>query len=122
MHVRILDITLSNRDFTYSFSILLLISSIVIADPKTQLDLPNEFQHLSADEVFERGNKQKTIEEENEWRENKEKSKQLNVRWGAKSIYEGEKKEFDPFFSSSKENKKINEVPEATRQIQIKFD
>ena len=120
MHVRVLETNLSNREFTYLFSVLLLISSIVIADPKAQLDLPDEFQQLSADEVFERGNKQKTITEENEWRENKMKSEQSNVRWGAKSIYEGEKN-FDPFFSSSKETKKIIDVPETTRQIQISF-
>ena len=120
MQAVILDFDISNREYIYVFSILLLISSIVIADPKTQLDLPDKFQQLSVDEVFERGNKQKKAKEENEWRKTKKESDQSNVRWGAKSIYEDDEN-FDPFFSSSEKSRDIRDVPEATRQIQIKF-
>ena len=119
MQAEVLKLNLSNREYIYVFSILLFISSIVIADPKSQLDLPDEFNKLSVDEVFERGNKQKA-KEENEWRKTKKDTDQSNVRWGAKSIYEDDEN-FDPFFSDSENSKDISDAPEATRQFQIKF-
>ena len=114
-----LNIELSNREYFYVLSALLLISSIVIADPNSQLNLPDDFEQLSVDEVFMRGDKQKDVEE-NEWRKTKKESDKSNVRWGAKSIYE-DQKDIDPFFSTSNNSNDISDVPEATRQIQIKF-
>ena len=90
----------------------------MIADPNSQLNLPDNFERLSVDEVFMREDKQKDVEE-NEWRKTKKESDKSNVRWGAKSIYE-DQKDIDPFFSSDN-SKDYRNVPEATRQFQIKF-
>ncbi|MGI9228127.1 MAG: hypothetical protein ACR2PU_04980 [Gammaproteobacteria bacterium] len=120
MQAGILNFDPSNREYTYVISLLLFISSIVIADPKSQIDVPDEFNKLTVDAVFERGNKQKKAKDENDRRKTKKDTDQSNVRWGAKSIYEDDEN-FDPFFSSSENSNDITDIPEATRQIQIKF-
>ena len=118
MFAGFLNIDALSREYFYVFLTLLLISSIVIADPNSQLNLPDNFERLSVDEIFMRGDKQNTVEE-NEWRNTKKDPDESNVRWGAKSIYE-DQKDIDPFFSSDNSND-FRDVPEATRQIQIKF-
>jgi len=108
------------REYTYTFALLLLISSIVIADPNSQLDLPDDFNNLNVDTIFSREESMRKPEtEENEWRKPKPKQKR-EVRWGAKSIYEANP-QLDPFSSSSKGVGKGIKSPEAAPQFELRF-
>jgi len=108
------------REYTYPFALLLLISSIVIADPNSQLDLPDGFNNLNVDSIFSREESMRKPEtEENEWRKPKPKQKR-EVRWGAKSIYEANP-QLDPFSSSSKGVDKGTKSPEAAPQFELRF-
>lgn len=109
------------REHSYVYFFLLFITSIAIADPASQLDLPDEFNNVSVDTIFERGNEwRKQEEEENEWRNTEEETSRKEVRWGAKNIYEDD---FDPFDSSTKEldTRRSNRTPEPQRQFQLRF-
>ena len=103
---------------------LLLISTIVLADPN--LDLPDEFNELNVDAIFDRGDKfrEPGTEEENKWRAKDEESLELdtNVRWGAASIYE-DSDDPDPFDTNNddEEKNKLLRSPEATPQLEIRF-
>ena len=107
------------REHSFAFTLLILISSIVIADPKSQLDLPDEFNKLTVDAVFERGNKSRKSNKEHEWRK-PEKEKKTEVRWGAKSIYEGND-QLDPFSPSATSVTDPLKSPEAARQFELRF-
>ena len=83
---------------------------MVIADPKSQLNLPDNFNNLNVDTIFSRG-------------ENLRKPKQERkrvVRWGAKSIYEGNN-QLDPFSPSSKELGGGIKSPEVAPQFELRF-
>lgn len=108
------------REDSFAIAVLLLISSMVIADPKAQLDLPDDFNNLNVDTIFSRGEDlRKPKEEENAWRTPKQERKR-EVRWGAKSIYEGNN-HLDPLGSSTRRLGKITETPEVTPQFQLRF-
>lgn len=108
------------REYSFTFALLLLISSIVIADPKAQLDLPDDFNNLNVDAIFSREEGlRKPQEEENEWRKPKQKQKR-EVRWGAKSIYEGNN-QLDPFSPSKNKSGKVSETPEVPPQFELRF-
>ena len=61
----------------------------------------------------------KTEKEENEWRKPKQKRKRV-VRWGAKSIYEGNN-QLDPFSPSSKELGGGIKSPKVAPQFELRF-
>lgn len=108
------------QEYSYTFALLLLISTIVIADPNSQLDLPDNFNNLNVDTIFSREeNMREPKEEEVEWRKPEQKQKR-EVRWGAKSIYEGDPR-LEPFGSSSKDVSKTSKTPEAAPQFQLRF-
>ncbi len=108
------------QEYSYTFALLLLISSIVIADPNSQLDLPDDFNNLNVDTIFSREESMREPkQEEKEWRRPKQKQKR-EVRWGAKSIYEGDP-QLEPFGSSSKNVSKGSKTPEAAPQFQLRF-
>lgn len=109
------------REHKFACALLLLISSIVIADPKSQLDLPDEFNNLNVDDIFSREEKLRSpTKEENEWRKPKQATTKREVRWGAKSIYE-ENDLLDPFSPSAKRSSGLNKTPEVTPQFQLRF-
>lgn len=120
MQAGILYVDPPYRKYSYVLSVLVLLSSIVIADPKSQIDLPDEFTGLSTDTVFNRGEEVKDNKIDNEWRKPKKEPDQSNVRWGATSIYDNNEN-IDPFFSGSEKTKEVTDTPEAARQIQIRF-
>lgn len=109
------------REHSFALFLLLLISSIVIADPTTQLNLPSEFDNISVDTIFERGNEWREPEEEkNQWREPTKEKQRREVRWGARNIYD---EDFDPFNPSANDEgaRKSIKSPEPQRQFQIRF-
>jgi hypothetical protein len=109
------------QEYSYTFALLLLISSIVIAAPNSQLDLPDDFNNLNVDTIFSREEIMREPRQEEEWRKPKPRPKQKReVRWGAKSIYEGDP-QLEPFGSSSKNVSKGSKTPEAAPQFQLRF-
>ncbi len=99
---------------------LILISSIVIADPQSQLNLPDEFNNINVDDIFSREeNMRQEDKEEIEWRAPKETPSKKEVRWGAKSIYE-DNKNLDPTTSEPAQPNALDDR-QATPQLQIRF-
>ena len=79
--------------------LILLTSSIVIADSTLKLDLPDEFYLQSTDTKFSRDSQTyHTDKEEPKWRK-PASSSSPTVRWGAKSIYE-ENNQLDPMLGT----------------------
>ena len=79
--------------------LLLLVSSIAIADSTLKLDFPDKFYLQSNDTKFSRNNQSyQTDKKEPRWRKS-ENSASSTVRWGAKSIYE-ENSQLDPILST----------------------
>ncbi len=82
--------------------------------------MSDEFNILTVDTVFNRGNKLRSSSgSEHEWKKSKEKQK-INGRWGARSIYE-DRKDIDPFNTNTNEPGKITGVPESTRRFELRF-
>lgn len=100
-----------------------MISTIVIADPNSELNLPDNFNHLTVDEVFSEDNWREPEEEEIEWREPEKNSSRPSreVRWGAQIPYE-DNNELDPIVSPSENRPSgVVKTPEVTPQFQIRF-
>lgn len=123
MHPQLQYTTYSlNNEFWFLLLVLILLSSIVIADP--ELGLPDEFNELNVDTIFSNGSKfrKPEKEEEIEWRAKDSKPQELNtnIRWGATSIYENSD-DPDPFGSNSDQSNKVLRSPEASPQLEIRF-
>jgi len=121
LQARLYCIVMLQREYSFAFALLLLISTIVIADPTSQLDLPDEFNNLNVDDIFSRGEEWREPEsKENEWRKPKQGTTKREVRWGAKSIYE-DNDEIDPFSPSPRKSGEIIRSPEPAHQFQLRF-
>ena len=116
----------SKQDYSYTFALLLLISSIVIADPSSQLNLPDNFNSLTVDDVLTgEENWREPEEDEIEWRETKETSPpstgRAEVRWGAQTPYENDN-ELNPIVTPSESGPSgVVRTPEIEPQFQIRF-
>ncbi len=120
MQPKLYSIDQLQREYFFAFALLLLISTIVLADPNSQLDLPEEFNALNVDTIFSRGEEwRKPKSKENEWRKPKQEQKR-EVRWGAKSIYEGNN-QLDPITPSAKRGGSALNTPEAAPQFELRF-
>lgn len=109
------------REYTYPFALLLLISSIVIADPNSQLDLPDDFNNLNVDSIFSREESMREPKkEENEWRKPEPQVQKREVRWGTRNIYEAND-DLDPFTPPPRRQGEIIRNPEASPQLEIRF-
>lgn len=104
----------------FSFLLLFLLSSILLADPA--LDLPDEFNSLNIDTVFKRGNESSSDKkEENKWRADEEpKEVDSSVRWGSISIYDNTV-DPDPFHTKDSHSNKVIDIPESAPQLEIRF-
>lgn len=110
------------QDNSFIIALLFMISTIVIADPNSELNLPDNFNHLTVDEVFSEDNWREP-EEEIEWREPVRNSSRPSreVRWGAQTPYE-DNNELDPIVSPSENRPSgVVKTPEVTPQFQIRF-
>lgn len=110
------------QDSSFIIALLFMISTIVIADPNSELNLPDNFNHLTVDEVFSEDNWREP-EEEIEWREPVRNSSRPSreVRWGAQTPYE-DNNELDPIVSPSENRPSgVVKTPEVTPQFQIRF-
>lgn len=116
----------SQQDYSYSFVLLLLISSIVVADPSRQLNLTDDFNTLTVDDVLTgEDNWRESQKEEIEWRESNEKqtqpSRRREVRWGAQVPYD-EDNNLNPIVSPSQNRPSgVVKNPEVAPQFQIRF-
>lgn len=116
----------SQQDYSYSFVLLLLISSIVFADPSRQLNLTDDFNTLTVDDVLTgEDNWRESQKEEIEWRESNEKqaqpSRRREVRWGAQVPYD-EDNNLNPIVSPSQNRPSgVVKNPEVAPQFQIRF-
>ena len=111
------------QDNSFSLALLLLISTIVIADPNSELNLPDDFNHLTVDEVFNEENWRVPEKEEIEWRKSEKNPTRPSreIRWGAQIPYE-DNNELDPIVSSSKNRPSgVVKTPEVAPQFQIRF-
>lgn len=111
------------QDNSFVLALLLMISTILIADPNTELNLPDNFNHLTVDEVFSEDNWREPEKEEIEWRETQRKSSRPSreVRWGAQIPYE-DNNELDPIVSPSENRPSgVVKTPEVTPQFQLRF-
>ena len=116
---------LTQQDNTIIIAMLLLLSSIVIADPNSGLNLPDNFSRLTVDDVLTSDdNWREPEEEENEWRKAEEKTTtkpSREVRWGAQIPYENDA-ELDPIVSPSENQPSgVVKTPEITPQFQLRF-
>jgi hypothetical protein len=100
--------------------LILLTSSIVIADSTLKLDLPDEFYLQSTDTKFSRDSQTyHTDKEEPKWRKPASASSPT-VRWGAnKSIYE-ENNQLDPMLSTQSPDKGAESI-NLTPQFEMRF-
>ena len=111
------------QDNSFSLALLLLISTIVIADPNSELNLPDDFNHLTVDEVFNEENWRVPEKEEIEWRKSEKNPTRPSreIRWGAQIPYE-DNNELDPIVSPSKNRPSgVVKTPEVAPQFQIRF-
>jgi len=115
---------LTQQDNTIIIAMLLVISSIVIADPNSGLNLPDDFSHLTVDDVLTSAdNWREPEEEEHEWRKPAKTSapRSREVHWGAQTPYENDA-ELDPIVSPSENRPSgVVKTPEITPQFQIRF-
>lgn len=124
----------TSKEIYIGFLILVLFSSLVIADPNSQLNLPEGFE-LNVDAIFERENKlrqpkqeenawrekelQQPDQEENAWEDKSERSSR-EVRWGAKSIYEANPNR-DPFNFNDNNPRTVVKPVDVTPQFELRF-
>lgn len=111
------------QDNSFYLVLLLLISTIVIADPNSELNLPDDFNHLTVDEVFNEENWREPEKEEIEWRKSEKNPTRPSreVRWGAQIPYE-DNNELDPIVSPSENRPSgVAKTPEVAPQFQIRF-
>ncbi len=121
MQAKLYSIDRLQREYFFAFALLLLISTIVLADPNSQLGLPDEFNNLNVDSIFSRGEDWREPKaKENEWRKPKQQTPRREVRWGAKSIYE-ENDQLDPFSPSVKSGGSALNTPKAAPQFELRF-
>lgn len=114
---------INNNVFAYAYRLawvlFLLVSSFVIADSTLKLDFPDEFYLQSTDTKLSRGEEAyRTDKEEPEWRKPAESSSP-RVRWGAKTIYE-ENRRMDPLVGTSGNDQTANSINLAP-QLEIRF-
>jgi hypothetical protein len=114
---------INNNVFAYTYRLawvlFLLVSSIVIADSTLKLDFPDEFYLQSTDKKLSRGDETyRTDKEEPEWRKPADSSSPT-VRWGAKTIYE-ENRRMDPLVGTSGNDQTANSINLAP-QLEIRF-
>ena len=109
---------INNNVFAYAYRLawvlFLLVSSFVIADSTLKLDFPDEFYLQSTDTKLSRG--------EEAYRTDKEEpaeSSSPRVRWGAKTIYE-ENRRMDPLVGTSGNDQTANSINLAP-QLEIRF-
>ena len=82
-----------------ALALLLLASSIAIADSTLKLDFPDEFYLQSTDTKFSRNSQSyQADKDEPKWRKSASPSSPT-VRWGAQSIYE-ENNQLDPLLGT----------------------
>jgi hypothetical protein len=100
--------------------LILLTSSIVIADSTLKLDLPDEFYLQSTDTKFSRDSKTYySDKEEPKWRKPASTSSPT-VRWGVnKSIYE-KNNQLDPMLSTQSPDKGAESI-HLTPQFEMRF-
>lgn len=124
----------TSKEIYIGFLILVLFSSLVIADPNSQLNLPEGFE-LNVDAIFERENKlrqpkqdenvwrekefRQPGQEENAWEDKSERSSR-EVRWGAKSIYEANPNR-DPFNYNDNNPRTVVKPVDVTPQFELRF-
>ena len=102
-----------------ALALLLLASSIVIADSTLKLDFPDEFYLQSTDTKFSRNNHSYHADkEEPRWRKPASSSSPA-VRWGAKSIYE-ENSQLDPILGTQGTGQ-ATETIYLNPQLEIRF-
>ena len=102
-----------------ALALLLLASSIVIADTTLKLDFPDEFYLQSTDTKFSRDNRTYHIDKtEPRWRK-AASTPSPTVRWGAKSIYE-ENSHLDPFLDTQGSDH-TTETIRLNPQLEIRF-
>ena len=105
----------------------MLVSSIVIADPSSQLNLSDDFNNLTVDDVLTSEDNWREPEEKDEieWRESKETppppTGRAEVRWGAQIPYEDDN-ELNPIVTPSESGPSgVVKTPEIEPQFQIRF-
>lgn len=114
---------INSNVFTYThrfaWGLFLLVSSLVIADSTLKLDFPDEFYRQSTDTKLSRGDEAyRPDKEEPKWRKPADSSSPT-VRWGAKTIYE-ENRRMDPLVGTSGNDQTANSINLAP-QLEIRF-
>jgi len=107
------------NDYTFFIALLLLISSIVIADPSIPLDLSLDLGTENVDKILSREDWREPDPEENEWRQTPTEITPIDL-WSTKSIYERDR-QLDPIISDVNRPSNIIDSREAAPQFQLRF-
>lgn len=107
------------NDYTFLIALLLLITSIVIADPNVPLDLSLDLGVENVDTILSREDWREPDEDENEWRQ-APANMTPDDRWSTDSIYESDHR-LEPIVPSYDRPGNILDSRQAAPQFKRRF-